>query len=203
MRTPYNLESRAAPMWSVTHVASSLKSVVTWERVTRLLHFIRDRITPNEHVPRWVLLVAAAGPGVLAFAAARLGVHGAAVHAAWLSLVILGSWWLFERHVARTSPSNYREDDFANVKRMNGIVWRWKWKDGTADPGDGSDLLPRILDLRPHCPRCRTPLYCRPWRDENDEGPQGYTAISCDLDPAHIDVVVDDYDDEIENAARH
>jgi hypothetical protein len=96
--------------------------------------------------------------GVSYLASASIPVTIIGLVAVPATFLVAHSIWERRRKTAALNledPSLYTMDSFPE---FYGITWRWAWKDGRADPGDGSDLAARVADISGYCPRCGLPL---------------------------------------------
>lgn len=119
--------------------------------------FLKKLSTPLVYPAWFVLTVGFVGPSLLAvawLAGSTVPSWLVALVAAAPGIALWARWWRTRRNrkSPELDPSSYRQDTFPEFA---GVVWRWAWKGGVADLGDGTDLLPRIIDLRPYCEKCK------------------------------------------------
>jgi hypothetical protein len=96
--------------------------------------------------------------GVTYLASASISVTIVGCVAVPATILAVHSIWERRRKTAALNledPSLHTMDSFPE---FYGITWRWAWKDGHADPGDGSDLAAQVVDISGYCPRCGLPL---------------------------------------------
>jgi hypothetical protein len=125
-------------------------------RLARLLHLLGRLATSTVACPRWLLVALAFGSTAAQLGLSRAGVSLPTWNIALgfsIPALVLSLWtaWAWKKGAIGVSPTNYRSDTFAE---MGSIVWRWAWKENRADPGDGTDIAARIIDLRSFCPKC-------------------------------------------------